>query len=273
MASWPGPQAEVEPSRWGWLVPAGLCSAVWSLYLLSFWPGFMTVDSMDQWTQMVKGPLANHHPVYHTLTTGSSTRLWESPAAISLAQILALATAFAFALRELSRWGVPRWTQGLLTALFALSPVNGTLVISLWKDIAYAIMFVVLFTLLLQVARTRGETLRSTRFLVSMGAALTYTALVRHNGPLVVLALLGMLVFISPRQLRRRAGLLALGVVSTFVLMTGPLHRVIGVQPMHGFFPQMIDPPDGSDCPGRTGLFPAGGAATARGHLTLGRLA
>jgi hypothetical protein len=240
VALWPGPQAAVEPSRWGWLVPAGLCAAVWSLYLLSFWPGFMTVDSMDQWTQMVKGPLANHHPVYHTLTNWLLTRLWESPAAIALAQILAMATAFAFALRELSRWGVPRWMQGLLTALFALSPANGTLVITLWKDIAYAIMFVVLFTLLLQVARTRGETLRSTRFLVSLGAVLTYTALVRHNGPLVVLALLGVLIFISPRQLRRRAGLVALGVVSTFVLMTGPLQRVIGAQPMHGFFPQMI---------------------------------
>lgn len=236
LASWSGPERVAEPSRWGWLAPAGVCAASWSFYLLSFWPGFMTADSIDQWTQMTRGPLSNQHPAYHTLTNWLLTRVWESPAAVAITQIVALSLAFAFALRELGRWGAPAWLRGVLTVLVALTPVNGAMVITLWKDIAYTISMLVLFTLLLQVARTRGEALRSTRFLVGMGVTLTYTALMRHNGVLVVFALLGGFILISPKALRRRAAVLALAVASTFVLMSGPLYKVLGVQPMNGLF-------------------------------------
>jgi hypothetical protein len=236
VAAWSGPERVEEPGRWGWLIPSGVCAAGWSLYLLAFWPGFMTGDSIDQWAQVLGAPLHNVHPVYHTLTNWLLTRLWESPAAVALAQILALSLAFGLALRELSRWGVPRWMRAVLTVLFVVSPVNGALVITLWKDVAYSIAHLVLFSLLAKVARTRGQALGSTRFLLGLAVTLTYTALMRHNGVLVVFALLGVLVFISPRELRRRAGLLALGVASTFVLMNGPLFKVLGVAPMSGIF-------------------------------------
>ncbi|MFL5357137.1 DUF6020 family protein [Archangium sp.] len=236
VAAWPGPERTVEQGRWGGLIPPGVCAAVWSLYLLSFWPGFMTSDSMSQWAQMTRGPLVNIHPPYHTLTNWLITRPWESPAAVVLVQILALALAFGQALRELSRWGVPRWMRGVLTVLFALSPVNGAMVITLWKDIAYSIVHLVLFSLLAKLARTRGEALRSTRFLLGLGVTLLYAALVRHNGVPLSFALLAILVVIGPRGLRHRAGLLALGLASTFVLMTGPLFKLIGVRPMSGAY-------------------------------------
>ncbi|WP_395849689.1 DUF6020 family protein [Cystobacter fuscus] len=232
--SWAG-HGRQPGRRTGW-APASVCVMVWSLYLLAFWPGIMTVDSINQWTQMTQGPLSNLHPVYHTLTNWLLTRVWTSPAAVALAQVLALAAAFGFAQRELSRWGVPTWMRGLLTGVFALTPVNGILVVTLWKDIAYGISFLVLFTLLLKVARTRGEVLHSLRFRSGLGVTLTYTALLRHNGVPVVLLLLGLLVLISPRPLRRHAGLLSLAVVGTLLLMLGPLSKALGVRPMSPVF-------------------------------------
>jgi uncharacterized protein DUF6020 len=128
----------------------------------------------------------------------------------------------------------------VLTVLFALSPVNGAMVITLWKDIAFSIAQLVLFFLMAKLARTRVEALRSTRFVLGLGATLLYIALVRHNGVPLVLILLGVLIVLSPRELRRRAGLLSLGLISTFVLMTGPIFKLLGARPMNGVFASFI---------------------------------
>ena len=140
---------------------AAPCLVVWSVSLLAFWPGIMSADSVDQWGQMLSGQYSDIHPAAHTLTIWLVTRVWLSPAAYALAQIGALAFTFALAMRELALAGVSRRAQMALTALFALSPVNNVMVITLWKDIPYAIALFGLFWMLLRVWRTGGWWLHS----------------------------------------------------------------------------------------------------------------
>ena len=140
---------------------AAPCLVVWSVSLLAFWPGMMSSDSVDQWGQMLSGQYNDVHPAAHTLTIWLVTRVWLSPAAYALAQIGALAFTFALAMRELALAGVSRRVQMALTALFALSPVNNVMVITLWKDIPYAIALLGLFWMLLRVWRAGGGWLHS----------------------------------------------------------------------------------------------------------------
>ncbi|MFL5357139.1 DUF6020 family protein [Archangium sp.] len=236
LASWPGPRRGQAPLCWGWLVASGFCASVWSIYVLAFWPAFMSSDSVDQWSQMLHGPIINHHPAFHTMLIWLLTRVWESPAVVALAQVLALSTVFGLAVKELSHWGVPRWLLALMTVGVALSPVHGSMVTTLWKDIAYSIAHLWLFTLLLTLVRTRGEALRSTPFLVLLMASLSLVALLRHNGvPVAALTLL-LLGVIAPRALRRRVLFGALGVVGAYVLVVGPLFRVLDVKPPSSAF-------------------------------------
>jgi hypothetical protein len=120
-----------------------------------------------------------------------------------------------------------------VSLLFALSPVNGAMVITLWKDIPYTIAFLLLTALLLRLGRTRGEALRSWGFVAALVATLTPVALLRHNGVPVALLTAAALGVLSPRPLRRRALVLAAGVVALFVLVTGPLYKALGVQPVN----------------------------------------
>jgi hypothetical protein len=235
LSAWPGPATEgreAESSRWSWLAPAAVCAAVWSVFLLAFWPGLLSIDSVVQWAQMSTGQLNNGHPALHTMMIWLVTRAWYSPAAVALCQVLALALTFGLALRELGRWGVPTWARWVATILFALSPANTALSITLWKDIAYSITLLALSTLLLALARTRGEALRSKAFLAGLTGLLALAMLLRHNGIPVAVLLMGLLAISVPRGLRRRVGVVALGCLGAFVLVTGPFYRALGVAPM-----------------------------------------
>lgn len=54
--------APARMQRWPAFAAAGLCIAVWAVYLLAFWPALMTDDSIDQWFQVLTGQLTGHHP-------------------------------------------------------------------------------------------------------------------------------------------------------------------------------------------------------------------
>ena len=58
------------------------CAAVWVVYLLAFWPGILTEDSIEQWTDMTSGVLRGYHSPLQTTLHWLLTRLWFSPAII-----------------------------------------------------------------------------------------------------------------------------------------------------------------------------------------------
>ena len=115
------------------------CALVWSLYLLALWPGILTEDSVDQWTQMTTLRLTGYHSPLHTLTNWMVTRVAASPAAVAIAQILGLSLTFAAVLHRCRRRGASRALLGATTIVFALAPPNGFMAITLWKDVPYTI--------------------------------------------------------------------------------------------------------------------------------------
>jgi hypothetical protein len=50
--------------RWYWLRFALPCAGIWSVCLLAFWPAIMSVDSLNQWGQMITGLLVDIHPPF-----------------------------------------------------------------------------------------------------------------------------------------------------------------------------------------------------------------
>jgi hypothetical protein len=234
LATWPGPSRAQPPKRWESWGLAALCMAAWGGYLLAFWPALMTSDSLDQWGQAIWGPIINHHPAFHTLLLRGVTRVWASPAAVALVQMAAMSLAAAGLLSELGAWGVPRPVRWALALVFALSPVNGVMVVTLWKDIAYTIVVLALTALLLRVARTRGEALRSRPLFLGLLASMASAALLRLNGLPMVALLLGTLFVVCQRELRRRVVWLGAGVAVAWFLVVVPVYRAAGVRPMPG---------------------------------------
>ena len=214
--------------RFRWLAFALPMIVVWTVVLLAFWPGLMSADSLDQWGQVLSGQFTNHHPAFHTFTIWLLTRVALSPAVVAIAQILALALVTGALLAYIETLGVASRWLWLASILFAISPVNATMVNTLWKDIPYSVSILALSYLLLRAAVTQGRWLETRTAWLVLGVTAVLAALFRHNGvPVAVASLLFILVF-SRRHWKPVVAAVAVLLV-LFYVITGPVYRMVGV--------------------------------------------
>ncbi len=182
-------------SRYSWLLFTLPMVAVWGIYLLTFWPGMMSTDSNVQWGQILTGQYNDAHPVFHTLSMWLVTRIWLSPAAVVISQILFLGLTVAWGIRLLEEHGLPGWAGWLLAAIFALAPLNGNMVIVLWKDIPYSTSLFLLSLMILKVVLTKGAWLEKRYTWVWLGLVSLCVASFRHNGfPVPIAAWIAVLI-------------------------------------------------------------------------------
>jgi hypothetical protein len=212
------------------------CVVVWAVYLVAFWPGLMSPDSIAQWDQVLKTSFSNNYPAFHTLTNWLITRIWLSPAAIAIVQILALACVFSLTLHELGLWGIEARVRRMIAIIFCLSPVNGMMVITLWKDIPYTCAMLGLFMVVLRALRTEGRWLQTSTGMVALCFALLLVSLYRHNGAPVVALFLAIILIVWRRVCFKQLVRVTITWLLLFIIVTGPVYRLVGVAPMAKFF-------------------------------------
>jgi hypothetical protein len=214
-----------------WAKYALPCLTIWLVYWLAFFPALMNVDSLAQWHQILGiWPMNDDHPAFHTLMMWLLTRLWFSPAVIALAQMVAMSGLIGWGLAGFARLGVPRVILWSVCGLFALSPVMGTMTITLLKDIPYGMSVLWLTLLILKIIVSHGEWLKSSRWnIVLLGVALVCVALFRHNG---VLVSLGTIVIIGGvyRPYWKQILIAFFIAASIYGVVRGPLYNVVGVR-------------------------------------------
>jgi hypothetical protein len=224
------PPSPPEASRRAWLIYAALCGACWTFWLLVFWPGLMSPDSAEQWGQMATGKLDDWHPAFGTLTYWLLTRAWLSPAAVGLTQIVALSLTVGWGLARIRQLGTPPGIVNLACAVLALSPVNGTMIITLWKDVPYGICLLALSLLILEIVLTRGAWLERRGRWALLGSLAALVALYRHNGFAAAFGTLAVLLAAYPWRWRPLAGALLVA-VGIWLGVRGPLYDRLGVTP------------------------------------------
>ncbi len=134
---------------------------IWGLYLLALYPGMMSADSLVQWEQVLTGNYNDHHPVFHTLTIWLVTRIALTPTSVAIAQILFLGFVTAQWLAFFENIRVPQSVIWISAVLFTLSPVNGTMVNTLWKDVPYSTSILALSLLLSKIVFSNGNWLQT----------------------------------------------------------------------------------------------------------------
>jgi hypothetical protein len=212
-----------------WLKYALPCYAVWPLYLLAFWPGSLSPDSMDQWREVLSGHFTDWNPAFHTMTIWLVTRAWLSPAMAILSQIAALGAVAGWSLSVLERYGVPRCVLWLTCLVFALLPVNGLMAVTLWKDIAYSTALLALTTLLFHMVMSRGQWLDRPRSWLWLGLVIFLVAIYRHNGIVPAFATPLLLLFLYRRHWGKILSSAMVGLV-LLVVVRGPVYEILDVR-------------------------------------------
>ncbi|NNC93834.1 MAG: hypothetical protein HKN80_15225 [Acidimicrobiia bacterium] len=192
------------------------------LWWLGWFPAFISSDSLDQLGQVESGDFTNGHPAFHTITMWFITRLWDSAGAITLVQIVVLALLLGLIAKRLRELGVPLWLAVGAAWAVGLSPAVGPTAITIWKDIAFTLAFLWVFSELLLLARVQRAFWLDLWSPVRLGAGLSLLWLFRHNGLLTMLGVLAVLAMMNRRNLGRLVPtvLTAAGIV---LLIQGPV--------------------------------------------------
>ncbi len=112
------------------------------IWWLSFFPGVMSPDSITQWIESSTWTINDTHPYLHTAFIGILRFFWDSPAVVSLVQIVM--TAFTTATIFSFFWtnGVPRLLVKCLFVFTLISLPIGIYSVTLWKDIPFSLALV-----------------------------------------------------------------------------------------------------------------------------------
>lgn len=215
-----------SPYHW-WLYAIPMI-LIWGIYLLTYWPGMMSPDSVSQWQQMLSGHYNDWHPVIYALCLGILSFGGVTPALAAVGQIIAMSLVIAWGIDFLRQMGVKKIVTWLLSIIFALSPVCGLFSITLWKDIPYGICLLAVFLIFLKIILTDGNWFTEKKWLL-LGLAAAGVILFRHNGlPIIVGGMvIMMLVF---RKLMKPLTLSLLVMIITVGLIQGPLYSILNVE-------------------------------------------
>ena len=211
--------------RWYWFGLALFSS--WMLYLLVFWPGFFTPDSVFQFSQILSGRYTNWHPAFHTMVLGLTTRLWLSPTPAILLQIILLSGVLGWGLSMIASQGTPKWVAWMITFFLAFSPGIALILLNPWKDVAYSIALVAMVLMIFYLINYDGVK-PGLGFWLIFGVVTSLVALFRLNGALVAFGSLLALMVFDHRRWKSYLPTLVLS-TSIFLVVTGPFYRMMNV--------------------------------------------
>jgi hypothetical protein len=223
----PAEPASRDRSRWWWLflVFAALPLVIW---WMAWFPGMLSTDSLRQLTDIDSADFNNEIPAIHSIVVWLITRLWDSPAAVTLVQVAAMVALLAAYIRRSPGIGVPWWLGGVTILVFGWLPAVGATTIALELQVAQTLIAIWVLVELMALVPDPTRYLRDPWATARLSTALGMAWLFDHAGVVVVAVVFGALAV----GFRRSARLLAVpvaGAVALFVLVQGPLYAAFSV--------------------------------------------
>ncbi|WP_317934151.1 DUF6020 family protein [Sporosarcina aquimarina] len=200
------------------------------MFLIAFYPGAMTPDSLAQYDQALSHQYTDWHPVVHTMLIGVLLKIWESPAIIALFQIVLISAATGFAGWSLEKARIPQPFIWIALVLFAISPVHAISSITLWKDVAYSAALFLFTLLMFRIVRTSGRVLDKWPFLALYALTGFMVMFFRHNGfPVFLIVTLFILVMYRAHWMRLLP--VAAAMILAYQVVIHPVYTKLEVHP------------------------------------------
>ncbi|MDE5753195.1 MAG: hypothetical protein K2H89_01420 [Oscillospiraceae bacterium] len=213
----------------------------WLPYFLYLFPGDVTADSILEMQQAAgMEALSNHHPIAHMFMIKIFYTLGQflfhgdqtlSVATYSVAQAILLAAAFSYLVLTLYETGVKKFVLVLVVLAYALPAYHGTYSVTMWKDIWFGGIVLVLVTTLWRILmkyRTGSEKIPVFE-LVMFGIFSVATCLFRSNGLYAfVFLLLFLILYFLPRK-QIQILIISVSALAVSLIIKGPVYQAMGV--------------------------------------------
>jgi hypothetical protein len=166
------------------------------IYWLAFFPGVLSFDSVAQWDQLSTFKITNWHPAIHTILMWLLTRIWYSPAIVSLFQVVVASLVIGYGLNSIQKVSqLPGYILIALGFLISANPLVGIMDVTLWKDILYGFFVLLLIIYIFNIVSSDGEWILKPIHFIMFGCTLAFIWLIRPNGfPVAVASLLAIAI-------------------------------------------------------------------------------
>ncbi len=206
-----------------------------TLYRMCYYPGILSVDAIDQITQIFTGEWSNHHPLCHTMLI----KLFFAPAlsitgninsavsAYVIFQIIFMCAVFSFLTLTMAQLRMPKYALVIATVWYALMPFHIMFSFTIWKDVIFG-AFVTLFVIfLVRIASNLGNSIAN-----HVGFALSSLAfcLFRSNG-MFAFVIVTVCLFFAFGKNRRLVMIAAASIVVAFIIKHGVFSMMNVTQP------------------------------------------
>ncbi len=213
----------------------------WLPYFLRNFPGDVTTDSHDELEQAVgAAPYSNHHPIAHTMMIRLFYNLGMllfndqtmAVATYSVCQAILLSAAFSYLLITLYKFRVKRGVILAVLAFYTVIPYHGVYSVTMWKDIWFGGIVVVLSTTIWRLIRYyRQKPAKLPWFeLIMLFVFGTAMCLFRSNGLYAYILLVPFLCLIFLRKSFMPILFSMMALMVAF-MVKGPVYNSMGVTP------------------------------------------
>lgn len=222
----------------------------WGFYYLLYYPGCASTDSNDILKMVLGQPfesnhfrydeLNSHHPLLYTGLVALFVHVGSLLGGVTfgvglftLFQMITLALMCAWALRWLyvSTHSKSLWVMSLV--FFACNPLIARYAVTIWKDVPFAGVVLLLCLVVVEIARTRGAVLKKKTWLVAFVLLLAGVVLLRSNGFLVAVIVVGALILFCRRGEIFRVVCSGVGAVVGIFIAQSLVFTLLGVAPAH----------------------------------------
>ena len=201
---------------------------IWIFSLLVFWPGVFTNDSYELWKQADSGNFNDWQSAFYAIVLYLLARIQYSLGFIMVLQVLFMSVIAAYGLGRFDKLGVPRPLLWIISILLAFSPLNNMQVITLWKDIPYAISFLWLTILLFEIFNSDGNWISRRKNAILILLVSLLISLLRQNGIPAAAGAFFALAIVYKKN-RKQYLMLLVSLLTVFVLIKGPIYDLVGV--------------------------------------------
>lgn len=186
--------------------------ALWSFWIVAFYPGSMFYDTFYQISQSypmdspvnfgvwyvpnvpVDAHFSDHHPIFDTLIYGLFAQVSDHLTGswnlglfvLSCIQAFATAIVLSYGLAVAREFGAPRFICAAAYLFFGLVPIFGHYASLNMKDSLFSPVYIWWFVLFARVVRTKGEALELRGFFISILCAGILTCLTKKTGVYIV---------------------------------------------------------------------------------------
>ena len=226
-----------KKSRW-WVFSLIILLCYMPLFL-AFFPGIVSNDSAVQLSQAVgEGGWSNWHPVLHTLFVAIPVNigikifggdLTAGIALSTLLQMLILVVIFGYVVKWMIELTQKKWIGYVLLVFFAICPIVACYAVTMWKDVMFSSVFLLLFIKIYDLVRQkkREELLQlSDMWLILL--LVLITGFLRNGGILiVVMFLIAMWVYYKDSWKLILTGFG--GVIMIMIVIQGPIYGALNI--------------------------------------------